>query len=48
VILLIPAIGIGWKYYECAEPGGPLDAEDICGLSDDFVGGASDLDRSTQ
>jgi hypothetical protein len=31
---------------EFAEPGGSLDAENVCGLSGKFYGGASDLDRS--
>ena len=29
-----------------AEPGGALDAENVCGLTGMYSGGASDLDRS--
>jgi hypothetical protein len=31
-----------------AEPGGALDAVNVCGLSGEFVGGASDLDRTAR
>ena len=36
------------KLYKVAsQPGGSLDAENACGLTGKFVGGASDLDRWT-
>ena len=33
---------------EIAEPGASLDAENVCGLTGKFMGGASELDRTPQ